>query len=90
MLVLGISFNLTLDNVHRHSRFSKAFSEKNFKYVPSENSGPIMFNWGFILLRAKVDPIPEERGYKKDAFLTFDFCGFEILLAFMLTEVVAF
>lgn len=90
MLVLQIPFNLTSDDVYKHSRFLKAFSEKNFKYILSENSGFITFDWGLILLRAKVDPMPEKQKYKKDAFLTFHFCGFEILLVFMLTEVVAF
>lgn len=40
-----------------------------------------------MLLLVKIDPIPEEQGYKKDLFVTFGSDSFKIVLT-LLTEVV--
>lgn len=89
MLVLGVLYNLTLDTIHKHARFSKAFPKKNLKLVASSGCSLVMLDPGFMLLPANVDLILEEQGCRRDMFMTFSPNGFKIVLV-LLTELIIF
>lgn len=89
LLILEVSFNFIPEIIYKRSRFSKALSEKDFKFVLSKKSGFITYNPGFILLLVEVEFILEKWDYKKDVFIPFNFSGFEIVFASS-TEVVTF
>lgn len=76
LLVLGVLFNLTLNVVHKYSRFLKSFSKKDLKLVLSKKSSLIIFDLGFMLLLVKADFFFEKQGYKRDTFVIFDFNHF--------------
>lgn len=88
-MILGVLFNLNPDVIHKHSGFCKTFFEKNLEFVFIRESSPVMFDLGFILLSAKVNPISKERGCKKDAFVAFSPHNFEIVFV-LLTKVILF
>lgn len=67
MLVLKISLNFSPNTGHKEGEFFETLSEKSFELVPSRKDGTVIFNLGLVLLPAKVDSIPEERGCKGDA-----------------------
>lgn len=46
-------FNLTSDIVHKYSRFSQTFYEKNLKFIQNKKKGPVIFGPGIMLLLAK-------------------------------------
>ena len=89
LLVLGVPFNLTPDAVYERGRFSETFSEKRRKFVPCEGDGPVSFNTSLVLLPADVDPISEERGRERDAFISRGTSRLGIVLSFS-TEIVTF
>lgn len=87
LLVLEVSFNYTPDIIYKRSGFFKAFSEKDFEFVPSGKSGPVMFDLSPMLLSVKVDSIPKEQGCKRHAFVAFGSSSFEIVLTLLIEEV---
>lgn len=89
LLVLKVPLNLTPNIIHKGSRFSQTFLEKSLKFFPYKGGGPILFDTDLILLPAEVDPIPEKRDCKRDAFIAFGFSSFEMVLA-LLIEIIAF
>lgn len=86
---MGVLFNFTLDIIHKHSKFSKALSKKDFEFVPIGDSGLVTFNLSLILLPTEVNLIPKEKNYKKDVFVAFSPSSFKIIFA-LLTKVIAF
>lgn len=89
LLVLGVSFDVTLNVIHKHSRFSKALPEKSLEFVPNKESGPVTFDLGLMLFLAEINLILEEQNYKKDAFVTLGLSSFEMILI-LPTELIAF
>lgn len=89
LLLLGVLFNFIPDVVCKYSRFSKTFFEKNLKFVPSKGKSLVICNLSLMLLLAKVNPILEEKGCKRDAFMTLDSSDFEIVLV-LPTEIIIF
>lgn len=60
LLVLGVTFNLTSDVIHKRSGFSKVLSEKSLEFILSGESGPITFDSGLMLLPTEVDFLLEK------------------------------
>lgn len=76
---MGIFLNFILIIIHKCSKFLKFFFEKSFKlFLDKENSFAIL-NSDFLLLPAEVDLILKKQSYKRNAFLTLCFSGFEIV-----------
>lgn len=59
-LVLGVSFDLTLDVVHKQSRFSNIISQKELKFVLRQKDGPVAINSGLVRLPTEIDSILKE------------------------------
>lgn len=89
LLVLGVFFNLPPDAIYKRGRFSKTLLEKNLKFISSERNDPISFNLRLVLLPTKVDPISEEQGCERDAFVICGINRLEMILA-LLAEVTKF
>lgn len=89
LLVLEVWFDLTLNIVHKCSRFPKILSKKFFKFISSEKNDPVTFDPGLILLPREIDPIPEKWGCKRDVFVTLGSKNFKIALA-LSTEILTF
>lgn len=88
-MVLGVLFNIILDDVYKPSRFFKVFPKKNLKFVPYKKGGSVTFDLSLILLSVEVDLIPEKWGYKKCMFVAFGFSDFKMVLG-LSTEIVIF
>lgn len=90
LLVLGVSFDFTLDTIHKSDGFiSQAFPEEDSKLFLTKKCGSITFNPVLVLLLSKEDPIPKEGDYKRYAFMTFGSDRSKIVLV-LPTEVVLF
>lgn len=55
LLVLKISFNLTLDIVYKRSRFFKTLLKKGLKFVLYEEKNSVLFNLSFVFLLAEIN-----------------------------------
>ena len=55
LLVLRVFSNLAPDVVHKGGGFSKAFPQKDFKFVPGQGYGTVAFDPTFVLLPAEED-----------------------------------
>lgn len=88
LLILRILLNFGLDASYKSSGFSKILLEKNFEFIPSGRDGIVIFNFGFMLLLAKVDFISKEQSYKRDALKTFNIDHIEIILALLIKVVI--
>lgn len=69
--------------------FSRLCQKKTLNYFPNRRKSTIAFNLGFVLLLAKVNPIPEEQSRKNDVLVS---CGINCIkmILILLTEVIAF
>lgn len=88
LLVLGISLNFSPDTDYKQSRFSNTMFKKDFEFISNKKDGIILFNLGFVLLLAEVDPILEEQSHKRHALMAFGTGRIKIILA-LLIEVLA-
>lgn len=89
LLVLEILLTFGLDIGHKQDGFSKTLIKKSLKFVPNRREGTIAFNLSFVLLLAKVDPIPEEQDCKRDVLVARGTGCIKIVFA-LLTEVIIF
>ena len=69
LLLLGISFDFTLDAIYKCGWFPKTFPKKYFKFVSGRENGLITFDPDLILLSAEVDSFLEEQNCKKYMFV---------------------
>lgn len=72
LLVLGIPLDFSPNADYKRCRFSKTLLEKGFELVPNRGVGTVIFNLGFKLLPADIDPIPKEQSRKNN---TLGACG---------------
>ena len=86
--MLGIPLNLSLDVGHKRGRFSETLSEKGLEFILSKESSSVAINLGLVLLPAKVDPILEERGRKRNTLGPRSTGHVKMVLA-LLTEIIA-
>lgn len=61
--------------------------KKIFKFVTSKENDIIAFNFSLVLLYIKVDPILEEKSYKKDTLVVCNTNYIKIIFA-LLTKIV--
>lgn len=61
--------------------------EKGFEFISSRENGAVAFYLGFMLLSAKINPLTEKRGRKKNALMACNIGRIEMVLV-MSTKVV--
>ena len=88
LLVLGIPLDLGPDVSHERGGFSETLPEKGLEFVPSRGDGIVAFHLSFVLLPAEVNPISEERGRKRDAFVARGSGRVKMILT-LLTKIIA-
>ena len=88
LLMLRIPLNPGSDIDYKRGRFSETRSEKSLEFILSKGGGPIALNLSLVLLPAKVDLVPKERGRKGKKLESCDTGFVEIALA-LLTKIVA-
>lgn len=86
ILVLRIPLNLGLNAGYKKSRFFKTLLKKNLELVLSRGCA-IVFDWSFMLLPAKIDPIAKKQSCKRDAFMARN-TGYIKIILVLLTEIV--
>lgn len=89
LLILGVWFNLTSNMIHKNSKLSETFWEKDLKLVLYEGSDHVTCNISLMLLPVELDLITEKQKYKKDAFIALSFSGLELFLALWI-EIISF
>ena len=89
LLVLRIPLDLGPDASYEQSRFFETWPEKDFKFVPSRKDSIVTFNLSFVLLQAEINPVLEERGCKRDAFMAHGSGCVEMILI-LSKEIIAF
>lgn len=87
-MVLRIPLNLSSNIDHKQNKFLKILLKKNLEFVVSRGNDTIVFNLSFVLLLAKVNLIPKEQDYKKDALVAYSTICIKIIFT-VLTKVVA-
>lgn len=87
LLVMRIPLDLCPDTSHKGGGFSKVLSEKSLEFISSRRDGIVTFNLGLMLLPAKVNSIPKERGCKKDALRAYG-TGYVKMILALSTKVV--
>ena len=86
LLILRIPFNLTSDAIYKYGRFPKTFLEKSLKFLPCEGVSSVPLSPSLMLLPAEIDPLLEEQGCKRYAFVALSISHFDMILA-LLAEV---
>lgn len=87
LMVLKISFNLTLNAIYKRSKFFKTLSEKSFKFILDKKNSSILFIFYLILLTVEINLVSKKLKYKKDAFIICSTSYVKIIFA-ILTKVV--
>ena len=84
----GSPFDFVPNIIYESGQFLQTLLEESLKLFPAWECGFIVFDPIFMLLPAKKDPILEEKGYKRYAFMVLSSSRFKMVLA-LLTKVVA-
>ena len=69
LLVLEIPLDLGPDVSYEQGRFSETLPKEGLEFVLSKQLNIVVFNLHFVLLPAKINPVSEKRGRKRDAFM---------------------
>lgn len=65
--MLRIPLDFSPDACYKGGRFSKTLLKEDFEFVSSKKDSTDTFNLSFVLLPAKIDPIPEKQSCEGDA-----------------------
>lgn len=87
--MLQVSFDFIPNVIYKWNRFFKILLKKNFEFVLYKKNNLVLLNLSLMLLLTEVDPISENPGHEKNAFII---CGtncVEIILI-LLTKIVIF
>lgn len=87
LLVLRIPLDFSPNVGHKSSRFFKTLPKKGFEFVPSRKNNIVAFKLDFMLLPAKINPISEKQGHKRNMLRDCGTSGTEIVFT-LLTEVI--
>lgn len=87
LLVLQVAFDFTSDVINKYGAFFKTLLEKDFEFVLSKKSNPVLLNLSFMLLPAKLDSISKKKIYKKDVLMACD-TGFVEIIFTLLAEMI--
>lgn len=71
LLILGVSFNLTLNIVYKSNGLHKVFLQIGAKFLPRERGNSVSLNLSLVLLPTKDDSFLKKQGCKKNVFVTF-------------------
>lgn len=84
LLVLQVFFYFSPDIINEYGRFSKILLKKNLELVLCKEKNLVLLNLSLVLLLAKVYPILEKQGYKRDAFMAPDTSCIKIILILLI------
>lgn len=83
LLVLEVPFNITSDAVYKLGRVSKAFPQKDLKFILHKEFSIVTFEINVMLVSVEVRYFSKIYGGKKDAFVVFSPNNLEIIFAIL-------
>lgn len=82
--MLEILLNLDPDIGYRQSGFSKTWSKKSLKFIPSRRNDTVAFNLSLVLLPVKIDFIPKKQSRKRDTLVAHSIGYIKIIFALLI------